>query len=365
MDKLGFGFLRLPKDAAGEYDWKLISDMADYAISNGCDYFDTCYTYLDGNSELAIKKCLSERLPRESFRLAEKLPGYRCSSYEDCQKYFAEELERCGVEFFDVFMLHWLNAKHYSIAEETGQFRFLEEMKQKGLVRRTGFSYHDSASLLDKILDAHPEIDVVQLQINYLDWDSSGIESGKCYECCVKHGKKVIVMEPVKGGTLAKLPEEAEALLKSIHPDWSPAAWALRFVQSLPGVEICLSGMNSMDQLIDNTKDFEPLTEDEIDALRKVRDIIESNTAVPCTGCRYCVSHCPMNIPIPDYFKMYNEIKRYPDDGWKIQPSYEQLAGLTTKASACIGCGSCEQNCPQHIAIPELMRNVAETMENN
>ena len=363
MNKLGFGFLRLPKTSQEEYDWKLLNEMVDFAVSSGCTYYDTCYTYLNGDSELAIKKCVSERLPRESFQLADKLPGYNCKSYEDCRKYFDEELERCGVEYFDVFLLHWLNARHYAIAEATGQFRFLQELKSKGLARRIGFSYHDSADLLDKILTEHPEIDVVQLQINYLDWETAGIESRKCYECCVKHGKNIVVMEPVKGGTLAVLPPKADELLKSIHPDWSLAAWALRFVQSLPQVEICLSGMNAMEQLKDNVRDFAPLTENEIDALKKVREIIEAQTAVPCTGCRYCVSHCPMGIPIPDYFKMYNELMRYPDDGWKISPTYHQLAERTAKASACIECKSCEQHCPQHISIPEFIRQTAKAIE--
>lgn len=362
MNKLGFGFLRLPK-IGDEYDWKTLCAMTDRFLSSGQNYFDTCYTYLNGNSELGIKKCVSERYPREQFQLAEKLPGYQCKSYEDAQRFFDEELERCGVEYFDVFMLHWLNGKNYEIAEKLDQFRFLQEKKAEGKAKRIGFSYHDSAALLDEILTAHPEVDVVQLQINYLDWETAGIESGKCYETCVRHGKKVIVMEPVKGGTLASLPEDAEAYLKKMHPDWTPADWALRFVQSLPEVEICLSGMNSMEQMEANLQPFEPLTSEEISYLMDVRPMIAKQTAIACTTCRYCVTHCPQKILIPDVFKMYNEVCRYPADDWKIRPSYIQLTKNSGKASACISCRNCERHCPQHLPISETMKLAAEKLE--
>ena len=362
MNKLGFGFLRLPK-IGDEYDWKTLCEMTDRFLSGGQNYFDTCYTYLNGNSELGIRKCVSERYPREQFQLAEKLPGYQCKSYEDAQRFFDEELERCGVEYFDVFMLHWLNGKNYEIAEKYDQFRFLQEKKAEGKAKRIGFSYHDSAALLDEILTAHPEIDVVQLQINYLDWETAGIESGKCYETCVRHGKKVIVMEPVKGGTLASLPEDAEAYLKKMHPDWTPADWALRFVQSLPEVEICLSGMNSMEQMEANLQPFEPLTAEEISYLMDVRPMIAKQTAIACTACRYCVTHCPQKILIPDVFKMYNEVCRYPADDWKIRPSYIQLTKNSGKASDCIACKNCERHCPQHLPISETMKLAAEKLE--
>ena len=362
MNKLGFGFLRLPK-IGDEYDWETLCAMTDRFLSRGQNYFDTCYTYLNGNSELGIRKCVSERYPREQFQLAEKLPGYQCKSYEDAQRFFDEELERCGVEYFDVFMLHWLNGKNYEIAEKLDQFRFLQEKKAEGKAKRIGFSYHDSAALLDEILTAHPEVDVVQLQINYLDWETAGIESGKCYETCVRHGKKVIVMEPVKGGTLAALPEDAEAYLKKMHPDWTPADWALRFVQSLPEVEICLSGMNSMEQMEANLQPFEPLNAEEIAYLMDVRPMIAKQTAIACTACRYCVTHCPQKILIPDVFKMYNEVCRYPSDDWKIRPSYIQLTKNSGKASACISCRNCERHCPQHLPISETMKLAAEKLE--
>jgi len=362
INKLGFGFLRLPKKDDG-FDWDAVCEMVDVFMAGGGNFFDTCYTYLDGQSEIGLKRCVVERKKRDSFQLCNKLPGYLCKSYEDCQKFFDIQLERCGVEWFDILMLHWLNDQNYAIAEKYDEFRFLREKKEQGLARRIGFSYHGNAALLDEILTAHPEVDVVLMQINYLDWESAGIESRKCYETCIRHGKKIMVMEPVKGGTLAVLPEEAEAMLRCVHPDWTPSDWALRFVQSLPEVEICLSGMGEVSQVEANIRPFEPLTEGEIRALMEVRDLIERQTAVACTDCRYCVSHCPQKIPIPRYFKMYNEIFRYPGDDWKIIPSYKQVTLSAGKASACIGCRSCEKHCPQHLKISDHMEAVARRFE--
>lgn len=358
MNKLGFGFLRLPKKGE-EIDWDLLCSMTDRFMEQGGRYFDTCYTYLGGQSEEAIRRCVVARKPRESFILADKIPGYLCSSYEDCQRYFDEECRRCSVDYFDVLMLHWLNGRNYGIAQRYDEFRFLRQMKAQGKAVRIGFSYHASADLLEQILTDHPEVDVVQLQINYLDWDSAGIESRRCYEACVRHGKSVIVMEPVKGGTLAALPPEAESVLRGAHPDWTPARWALAFVQSLPSVEVCLSGMNTMAQINENMKGFEPLTKEETDLLLDVRPIIEGGTKIPCTACRYCESHCPKGIAIPDCFRFLNEITRYPGDGWKIRPSYEHLSKSRGIASDCISCHSCERFCPQGIHIADSMKEVA------
>lgn len=362
INKLGFGFLRLPKSEDG-YNWDSINDMVDLFMAGGGTFFDTCYTYLDGNSELGIKKCVVQRKKRNTFQLCEKLPGYRFKSYGDCQKYFEEALERCGVDWFDILMLHWLNDKNYATAELCDEFRFLREKKAEGSAKRIGFSYHGDAALLDRILTVHPEVDVVLIQLNYLDWESEGIQSRKCYETCVKHGKKVIVMEPVKGGTLASIPEEAELLLRSVHPDWTPADWALRFAQSLPAVEICLSGMNSMEQIQTNIGLFDPLSEFEVDILQKAAGIIRGKTAIDCTGCAYCVTHCSKKIPIPQYIKLYNEIVRYPGDDWKISPAYKQMASLYSSASDCISCHSCEKHCPQNLGIAEYMKQIAEQFE--
>ena len=367
MNKLGFGFLRLPPKeggAAGELDWASINKMVDAYLALGGDVFDTCYTYLDGASEEAVRRCVAERIPRENYVLVEKLPGYYCRNHEDCEKYFQEELQRCGVDHFDVFMIHWLNPANYVRAEQTDQFRFLREKKACGQAGRIGFSYHGSARLLDQILTNHPETEVVLLQINYLDWEASGIESRLCYETAVRHGKKVFVMEPVKGGTLASIPKEAETVLQSCHPDWTPADWALRFVQSLPDVEVCLSGMNTLKQVQANMRQFEPLAQEEVGVLFSARDLIRRQTNVPCTGCRYCEAHCPMSIPISEVFRLYNEIYRYPQEGWKIRPVYAELIRSCGKASDCIGCGACAAHCPQGIGIPAKIHEAAELLEN-
>lgn len=358
--KLGFGFLRLPKQGE-EFDWDAIDEMVDAFMAGGGTFFDTCYTYLDGMSEYGIRRCVVERKPRNSFQLCDKLPGYLC--YADCQRYFDEELSRCGVEWFDVLMLHGLDDENYAIAEKFDQFRFLREKKAGGKAKRIGFSFHGNAALLDGILTAHPEVDVVLLQVNYLDWESEGIQSRRCYETALRHGTSVMVMEPVKGGTLAAVPEEAEAKLRAVHPDWTPADWALRFVQSLPGVEVCLSGMGSAAQVQANIRPFEPLTEEETALLAEAAQIIRGKTAIGCTGCGYCVAHCPNHIPIPQYIRLYNEITRYPGDDWKIIPTYNQMTLSAGRASRCIGCKACEKRCPQKLEIAAHMKAIAEKME--
>ena len=362
MNKLGFGFLRLPKKGE-DFDWDTIGKMVDAFIAGGGSFFDTCYTYLNGMSEIAICKCVAQRYPRDSFRLCDKLPGYLCKSYEDCQKYFDEELSRCGVEWFDTFMLHWLNDDNYAIAEKYDQFRFLREKKEEGKARRIGFSYHGDAPLLDEILTAHPEVDVVLIQLNYLDWESEGIQSRKCYETCLRHSKSVMVMEPVKGGTLASIPLEAETKLRELHPDWTPSDWALRFAQSLQGVEIVLSGMGTVEQVQSNIRHFEPLDAKEVALLAEAAEIIRGKTAIGCTGCGYCLPHCPMQIPIPQYIRLYNEITRDPGDDWKILPTYHQMGLSAGKASDCIGCHTCEKHCPQKLTIAQHMKTITNVLE--
>lgn len=362
INKLGFGFLRLPKKGE-ELDWQNIDAMADAFLQCGRNFFDTCYTYLNGMSEIAIRKCVVERYPRDSFLLCDKLPGYLCKSYEDCQKYFDEELSRCGVEWFDILMLHWLNDDNYAIAKKYDEFRFLGEKKAEGKAKRIGFSYHGDAALLDQILTKHPEVDVVLIQLNYLDWESEGIQSRKCYETCLRHGKSVMVMEPVKGGTLASIPEEAEAKLRGLHPNWTPSDWALLFAQSLPGVEIVLSGMGTLEQVQSNIQPFEPLTAKETALLAEVAEIIRGKTAIGCTGCGYCAPHCPKQIPIPQYIKLYNEITCYPGDDWKILPTYHQMGLSASKASDCVACRACEKHCPQKLTIADHMKTIANVFE--
>ncbi len=366
MNKLGFGFLRLPRldpDDPNSYDLPLLEQLVDRFLAGGGTYFDTAYTYLDGMSERLLRRALVERHPRKNFVLADKLPSWHVKCPEDCQRFFDEQLERCGVDYFDVYLLHWLNPKNYAIAQQFDEFAFLRRVKAQGKAGRIGFSYHGDAALLDAILTAHPEVDLVQLQINYLDWDDPAIEAGKCYEVACRHGKDVIVMEPVKGGTLATLPEEAMALLEQHAPGRSPAAWATKFVQSLPQVKIMLSGMNTLQQIEENLQDVEPISEEEKALLRQVSEMLNASIAIPCTACRYCTRGCPMNIPIPDYFSIYNSYVRHPGDGWKMSPVYANTAKNRGKASDCIGCKACERNCPQRIQITQWLPKIAKAFE--
>lgn len=260
-------------------------------------------------------------------------------------------------------MLHWLNEKHYRIAEKTGQFTFLKELKASGKAKKIGFSYHDTADLLDDILTAHPEVDYVLIQLNYVDWESPAIQSRRCYETALRHGKEVIVMEPVKGGTLANPSAEALSLLHEHFSQDTPASVALRFVESLPGVKIVLSGMDDLQQIQENLRERNPLTEEEKEILLKIAQTINSATAVPCTGCGYCLKDCPKQIPIANYFKLYNEISRAPQDGWKISPAYDYLKTQGAAPTDCISCGQCESHCPQKLPIISTICKVTEAFE--
>lgn len=360
MNKIGFGFLRLPMTADKQVDIEAAKRLVDRYMELGGRYFDTAYTYLRGNSETALREALVKRYPRDSYIIADKLPGYNVKTYADCRRYFNEQLERCGVEKFDVFMLHWLNADNYAIAEQQDEFRFLRELKEQGLADRIGFSYHDSPELLDEILTKHPCVDIVLLQINYLDWLSPALQAKACYDTAVRHGKQVIVMEPVKGGSLAALPEDVEALLKAADPAASSASWALRFAQSLDSVEIVLSGMNEVSQIAENMRDVAPITAGENEMLQRAAEMLRGNIAVGCTGCGYCLSHCPKNIAIPAYLALYNEYARTPKEGWKMGHAYAAIAREGGAASDCIDCKSCERGCPQKLEITSFLKKTAE-----
>ncbi|HHX73077.1 MAG TPA: 4Fe-4S dicluster domain-containing protein [Clostridiales bacterium] len=357
MNKTGFGFMRLPQKEE-KIDFSLLCQMVDAFIKRGGTYFDTAYIYLDGESEEALKKTVVERYPRESFQIADKLPSWRIKSHEDCQRYFDEQLRRCGVTYFDVYLVHSLTEENYKVCEKTDQFAFVRKMKAEGKARQIGFSFHGSPELLEQILADHPEVDCVLLQINYLDWDSVSVQSRRCYEVAAKYGKRILVMEPVKGGTLAKLPEKAEALLRSFRPDWSIPSWAIRFVTSLEKVDIVLSGMNTLEQIYDNMQAFEPLTQEERECLAQTADIIRAGTAIQCTGCDYCTPNCPTGIPIPQFFKLFNEYSQSGEAG-NLQEQYDALADAGSKASACIECSQCEQSCPQKLEITNLLKLTA------
>lgn len=373
MKQLGFGMMRLPlKDPKEQtqVDRAQAQVMVDAFLESGFTYVDTAYFYHGGESERVVKDILTSRYPRERYLLADKMPLANLKVKGTVEKQaaiFDEQLEKCGTAYFDRYLLHCLNAENYQIAQRLDTFSFLMKKKEEGKLRHLGFSFHDKAELLDQILTEHPETEFVQLQINYLDWDDERIQSRKCYETAVRHGKKVVVMEPVKGGRLAKLPAEAEKLLREVHPDWSPASWAIRFAASLPEVEIVLSGMSDMAQVADNTcfmADFQPLTEEETALLAKVAEILSALPAVECTACRYCVAGCPRDIPIPDYFALYNGDQMALRQGLPVRKAdYERLAASGGKASACVSCRQCEQACPQHLKVVDHLARVAKTYE--
>ncbi|MBR3718979.1 MAG: aldo/keto reductase [Firmicutes bacterium] len=366
MNKIGFGFLRLPLlDPKNDQttDYEELNKMVDAFLASGQNYFDTAWTYMDGESENAIRKALVERHPRESFRLADKLPGYVAKSEADSERFFAESLARTGAGYFDVYLVHGVDSESYERSKQMHHFEFVRQLKAEGKVKEIGFSFHDNANVLRQILAEQPGMDYVQLQINYLDWESESVQARKCLEAAEEYGAKVIVMEPVKGGMLAAPPKEAEDVLRAVSPDCSPAHWALRFVQQIPSVEVCLSGMSTLAQVEDNLCDFAPLSKAEDLALKKAARIILEKTAIPCTGCSYCVSGCPQRVWIPKYFKLYNEYAVKPDDKWKVAPEYQKAAEGRGKAKDCIGCGACESVCPQHLPIIENLKKVSEALD--
>lgn len=365
--RFGFGLMRLPlldPSDDSSIDLELTKQMVDTFLDHGFTYFDTAWMYCGFHSENAVKEVLTSRHPRESYTLTTKLHAAFIKTPEDRDRIFNQQLEKTGVDYFDYYLLHDVGVDHYELYKKYDCFTWIREKKEQGLIRHMGFSFHDTADVLDRVLTEHPEMEFVQLQINYLDWDSEGIQSRLCYEVARKHGKPVIVMEPVKGGTLAKVPDSVEKLFKKYHPEMSVPSWALRFVASLDQVDMILSGMSDMEQLQDNIsfmEDPKPLDDAEKQVIRDALQILNGQITVPCTGCSYCTEGCPKKIAIPKYFALYNADKQeIKDKDWTPQGEYyDRLTQTFGKAGDCVACGQCENACPQHLPIIQYLKDVA------
>ena len=370
--KLGFGMMRLPQNDpsnAADVDVEQVKQMVDLFLEKGFTYFDTAWMYNGFASEKVVKAALVERHPRESFTIATKLHAGFFNTPEERQDYFNAQLEKTGAGYFDYYLLHGIEANTYPKLKDLGCFEWVLEKKKEGLIKHAGFSFHDTPELLEEILKTYPNMEFVQLQINYLDWESQWIQARACYEVAVKYNKPIIIMEPVKGGTLAKMPEAAAKVFKDYDSKSSVPSWAIRFAASLPGVMMVLSGMSNIEQMQDNIsfmEDFKPLTEEEKAMCFSVADIINGQVAIPCTGCSYCTPGCPMNIAIPKYFSLYNEDmrERLDEKGWTINfTNYDVLTQKFGKASDCVECGQCAEACPQHLPIMDYLKDVAAHYE--
>jgi len=365
MPKLGFGLMRLP-EKDGVIDHEQVCKMVDAYMSAGMNYFDTAYVYHGGKSEVEAKHAIVERYPRDSFMIATKLPAWSIKTPEDRDRIFNEQRERAGVEYFDFYLLHSLeDGNNYDVYERFDCFNWGIQKKAEGKIKHFGFSFHGTPELLEKVLDKHPEVEFVQIQLNYRDWDNPVIQSGKLYEILSSRKIPIIVMEPIKGGTLANISEEYMDLYKQERPDASAASWALRFVGSLPGVMTILSGMSAEAQMNENIStftNFEPLSEKEQELVAEVTRRMNSVALIGCTACRYCCDGCPMSINIPDVFKAVNTL-RLNEGEWRANNFYKVVTANGGKAKDCIGCGQCESVCPQHLPIIDLMKQASEKLD--
>ena len=359
MNKLGFGFMRMPltdPDDQTAIDILQLEQMVDRFFAAGFTYCDTAWMYHDFMSEPTVGKAVVGRYPRDSFTVASKMPVAMIGSHEEGIEIFESQKKKLGVEYFDYYLVHDMNVVNYEKAKKYDMISYLRAKKDAGEIRCLGFSCHDTAEFLDRVLTESPFFEFVQLQINYLDWESEGMQSRKCYEVCVKHGKPVIVMEPVKGGTLANPPAPVREILETAAPGASMASWAIRCVASLPGILTVLSGMSNVEQMADNLsymkkEAFRPLDEAEQETIRRAQAALAAIPSIPCTGCNYCAPGCPMNIPIPDVIKLYNESA----NGGTEQP------GIPGPAD-CIACGQCRVHCPQGINISGVMKAYADKL---
>ena len=359
----GFGCMRLPMNGEA-VDVAETCRMVDAFLNAGFNYFDTAHGYLQGKSETALRECLTGRYPREKYVLTDKLTENFFKTEADIRPFFESQLKACGVDYFDYYLMHAQGAGNYGHFKKCRAYETAFALKAEGRVRHVGISFHDRAEVLEQILADYPQIEAVQLQFNYVDYDDPAVQSRKCYDVCVQHGKPVIVMEPVKGGNLVSLPQDARAVLDALHGG-SPASYALRFAASFPGVKMVLSGMSDLAQMQENISfmaDFKPLNEEEMAAVAKVRAIFRGKNLIPCTACRYCTDGCPRHIAIPDLFALMNAKQIYHD--WNANFYYSAVhTAPGRRASDCVKCGKCEKACPQHLPIRRLLEEVAKEFE--
>ena len=359
----GFGCMRLPM-VNGEVDVAETNKMVDAFLAAGFNYFDTAHGYLGGKSELALKECLTSRYPRDKYILTNKLSGHFIQKNEDIRPLFQQQLEACGVEYFDFYLMHAQDANSFRRYKSLGCYETSLELLAEGKIKHFGISFHDKSPVLDQILTAYPQIEVVQIQLNYVDFDDPSVESRKCLEICRKHGKGAIIMEPVKGGSLVQLPEAAQKVFDDLQGG-SNASYAIRFAASQEGVIMTLSGMGNMAMMEDNLSymtDFKPLDEKEAEAVAKVCEIFRNLGAIPCTGCRYCTEVCPQGIDIPSLFALLNAKRIF--NNWNTAYYYDNINTREgTKAKDCLQCGACEGICPQHLEIRELLKEVSKEFD--
>lgn len=358
----GFGCMRLPMNG-DEVDHGQFCQMVDAFIEAGFNYFDTAHGYLRGKSETALKVCLTDRYPRDSYILTNKLSSPHFNSEEDIRPLFESQLRAVGVDYFDFYLMHAQDADLFEKYKRCRAYEIAGELKAEGKIKHLGISFHDKADVLEKILTEYPEIEVVQIQFNYVDYEDPSVQSRKVYEVCRRFGKPVIVMEPVKGGSLVNLPEAAQEIFDSLGGG-SNSSYAIRFAASFDGIMMVLSGMGDMDMVRDNIgymKDFKPLSDTEMLAVERVREVFRSQNLIPCTACGYCTERCPKNIPIPKLFACLNDNNTF--HNWNAAYYYEIHTQNGGKPSECIGCGLCEGICPQHLPVRALLKDVQAAFE--